>query len=127
MSIPTGPASGAPGDTPYTAARNLQNIQQRIIALNTRYGHVLGKFNLALQRLGTHLATSRAPHNEVAWDATATRLSEPVHRLGAELEQLTDELKTLVDQLADAREGLGAAFASRVVPQGTTVQSNPSG
>jgi hypothetical protein len=95
--------------------QTVQRIQQRIIVLNTQYSHVLGQFNMALQRLQTHVGTARPYQAGAVWDTKAAQLAAAVDRLAIEIESLTDRLDDLVDQLSDAREALFAIFSSPAV------------
>jgi hypothetical protein len=106
-----GPAAGeSPGLPARTAVQSVQRIQQRIIVLTTQYSHVLGQFNMAVQRLQTHVGTTRPLQAPAAWDAKAAQLAPQVDRLAIQIESLTDKLDELVDQLSDAREALCALF-----------------
>jgi chromosome segregation ATPase len=110
MSVVGPAAGGAPGLSSRTAVQTVQRIQQRIIVLTTQYSHVLGQFNMALQRLQTHVNTARPVQTATAWDVKAAQLAAAVDRLAREIEALTDKLDDLVDQLAESRERLETIF-----------------
>lgn len=115
MPMNGGFATDGPGPTPQqSAVRQVQRVQQRIIALNTQFSHVLAGFNLALERLNTHLLTPRPPEAAARpWDTKQVQLASQVDRLGRELEELTGKIDELVRQLADSREELGLLLGMR--------------
>jgi hypothetical protein len=106
--------SGPESSPQQLSVRKVQRIQQRIIALNTQYSHVLGGFNLALERLSKHLMTARPPQAEGRpWDASTAGLAAPVDRLALELEGLTRKLDDMVQDLSASREELGILLGLR--------------
>jgi chromosome segregation ATPase len=108
--------------------QNVQRIQQRIIVLTTQYSHVLGQFNMALQRLQTQVNTARPVQAASAWDVKAAQLAAAVDRLALEIEALTDKLDDLVDQLAESRERLETIFgrpAAAVASAGAPAPAPP--
>jgi hypothetical protein len=120
-----GSTSSGPGPTPQqSAVRKVQRAQQSMIRLNSQYSRVLAGFNLALDRLSTHLFTLRG--SQPPRDPKTAQLAAQVDRLAFDLTGLTRVLDELVVEFSAGHEELASVLGLRSgrLPAGGSVRGD---